>query len=181
MPTNDPMQNATMSIPQHELPGSINQHHANASSSARNDITQRSRRRRVVRVTRTTEINSTKYSRPGRPRHAAWLELLYGTALYVTCIYLPSLPRYVYQTCIWSSAWMSVMRRRILWSIWICWRFSVVVMERWGWMGGSSLGEADIDGGGMDDVKGAALFVGRAVTRDTLSPNPANALARNNA
>ena len=34
-----------------------------------------------------------------------------------------------------------------------------MVMERWGWMGGSSLGEADIDGG-MDDVKGASSSSG---------------------
>ena len=35
-----------------------------------------------------------------------------------------------------------------------------MVMERWGWMGGSSIGEADIDVGGMDDVKEASSSSG---------------------
>lgn len=29
---------------------------------------------------------------------------------------------------------MNVIRERILWSIWICWRFSLVVLDRLGWM-----------------------------------------------
>eukprot|EP00571_Detonula_confervacea_P011960 CAMPEP_0172305710 /NCGR_PEP_ID=MMETSP1058-20130122/6957_1 /TAXON_ID=83371 /ORGANISM="Detonula confervacea, Strain CCMP 353" /LENGTH=663 /DNA_ID=CAMNT_0013017399 /DNA_START=256 /DNA_END=2244 /DNA_ORIENTATION=+ len=100
----------------------------NSKSSNNNNINRRSRSN-----ARTSTINP-KYSRPGRPKHAALLELLYGTILYVTCIFLPSFPHYIYQTYLWTSAWMNLIREKILWSIWICWRFSLVIMDRLGWM-----------------------------------------------
>ncbi|KAL7529421.1 hypothetical protein ACHAXR_002958, partial [Thalassiosira sp. AJA248-18] len=90
-----------------------------------------------------------KYSRPGRPKHAALLELLYGLILYISCIFLPSFPRYIYQTYLWSSAWMTIIRERLLWSIWICWRFSLVVLERWGWMENPFRTSADPTDAGM--------------------------------
>lgn len=102
--------------------------------------------RRVIRSTGTkTSITSSsssskqnanrpKYGRPGRTKHAAFVELFYGATLYVTCIFLPSFPRYIYSIYVWSNAWLNVIRERMLWSIWITWRFTVIVLEKWGYM-----------------------------------------------
>jgi len=90
----------------------------------------------TIRTTlkRTTKLNSN-YARPGRPKQAAFLELLYGSGLYAFCIFLPHLPRYVYQTYVWANCWMNVIRERILWSIFILWRITVIVLEKYGYYG----------------------------------------------
>eukprot|EP00578_Thalassiosira_sp_NH16_P012465 CAMPEP_0181127210 /NCGR_PEP_ID=MMETSP1071-20121207/28067_1 /TAXON_ID=35127 /ORGANISM="Thalassiosira sp., Strain NH16" /LENGTH=691 /DNA_ID=CAMNT_0023212915 /DNA_START=318 /DNA_END=2393 /DNA_ORIENTATION=+ len=126
---------ATTTPPQHSR---NNDRHGDGKTIADSNFRSNSTRtnnhsRRFRSNARTTTINP-KYDRPGRPKHAAFFELLYGTILYITCIFLPSFPRFMYQTYLWSSTWMNVIRERILWSIWICWRFSLVVLERWGWM-----------------------------------------------
>ena len=83
--------------------------------------------RRVIK--RTTQLKSN-YARPGRPKQAAFLELLYGSSLYAFCIFLPHLPRYIYQTYIWTNFWVNVIRERILWSTFILWRITLIVLER---------------------------------------------------
>lgn len=83
-----------------------------------------------TKIRRTTKLNS-KYARPGRPKQAALLELLYGSSLYAFCIFLPHLPRYIYQTYIWAHRWMNVIRERILWSIFILWRITLIVLEKY--------------------------------------------------
>lgn len=83
-------------------------------------------------IKRTTKLNSN-YSRPGRTKQAALLELFYGSTLYAICIVLPHLPRYIYKTCMWANLWMNVIRERILWSIFILWRISLIVLEKYGW------------------------------------------------
>jgi len=85
-------------------------------------------------IKRTTKINSN-YARPGRPKQAALLELLYGSGLYAFCICLPHLPRYVYQTYMWVNCWTNVIRERILWSIFILWRITLIVLEKYGYYG----------------------------------------------
>ena len=120
-------------------PSSSNQQVQNGSCSPEDtnnaNTSNKPRRRRRIISTRTATIDkATKYTRPGRPKHAAFLELLYGLILYTTCIFLPSFPRYMFQTYIWISAWMNVIRERFIWSIWICYRFTVIILERWGYM-----------------------------------------------
>jgi len=85
---------------------------------------------------KSTKSNGTQRTTVpgGRPKHASLLELLYGIILYCTCIFLPSTPRYLYQLYAWTSSYMTMLRERLLWSIYICWRFSLVVLERWGYM-----------------------------------------------
>ena len=106
-------------------------HHAAAAAAA--DAADAALRR----TRRTAAIDRARYSRPGRPKHAAFLELLCGTSLYLACILLPSLPGYAYglyrllRRC---SAYANVLRERALWCIWITCRFvSLVVFDRQRW------------------------------------------------
>lgn len=88
--------------------------------------------RTAVKFPRTTKLNST-YARPGRPKQAALLELLYGSSLYAISIFLPHLPRYIYKTYIWATLWSNVIRERILWTIFILWKLSLLILEKYGW------------------------------------------------
>ena len=83
-------------------------------------------------IKRTTKLNS-KYARPGRPKQAATLELLCGSGLYAFCVFLPHLPRYIYKTYMWASCWMNVIRERLLWSIFILWRITLIILEKYGY------------------------------------------------
>jgi len=89
----------------------------------------------TIRTTLKRTTKNSNYARPGRPKQAAFLELLYGSGLYAFCIFLPHLPRYVYQTYVWANCWMNVIRERILWSIFILWRITVIVLEKYGYYG----------------------------------------------
>lgn len=147
----------------------------------------RKRRRATYRIKRdcggNTSANSTT-SRPGRPKHAALLELLYGSALYATCILLPSLPRRAYQTYLYLATRTAMVRERVLWGIYITWRFGCVVLDRWGWvddpynasrvMGGSDDGSG-VTGGttGGGGVRGLRKF-GRRVSRYIFSTSTAS-------
>ena len=83
-------------------------------------------------IKRTTKLNSN-YARPGRPKQAATLELLCGSGLYAFCVFLPHLPRYIYKTYMWASCWMNVIRERLLWSIFILWRITLIILEKYGY------------------------------------------------
>ena len=120
---------------------------------------------RNTTIRRTTKLNSN-YARPGRPKQAAFLELLYGSGLYAFCIFLPHLPRYVYQTYIWAHRWMNVIRERILWSIFIVWRITLIVLEKYyGYSGGENnnklLGSEEYHLGGGTEQRPSALARGR--------------------
>ena len=81
-----------------------------------------------------SQITNSLYSRPGRPRHAALREFIAGLSIYCSCIFLPSLPRYLYFSFQWVKIYARSAGQRLLWYIWVIWRFSVLVMERWGWI-----------------------------------------------
>ena len=116
------------------------------------------------RTRRTADIDRARYGRPGRPKHAALLELLCGTSLYLACILLPSLPGYargLYRLLRRCSAHANVARERALWCVWITCRFvSLVAFDgrRWwvrcwdrarGWAASiASAARAGNDGGG---------------------------------
>jgi len=123
-------------------------------------------------IRRTTKLNSN-YARPGRPKQAAFLELLYGSSLYAFCIFLPHLPRYIYQTYKWVHCWVNVIRERILWSIFILWRITLIVLEKYyGYsgenntnkLGGSE--EYNPLGGGGTEQRPSALARGRRRIRN---------------
>ncbi|KAL7535334.1 hypothetical protein ACHAWF_005139 [Thalassiosira exigua] len=106
---------------------------SNTSNGIDKESDKRDRRRRARTCTRIGKAKP-KYGRPGRPKHAALTELLSGTALYLTCIFLPRVPGYVYLAYVWCSSWTNYLRERMLWSIWIVWRLSLAVLERMGYV-----------------------------------------------
>jgi hypothetical protein len=142
-------------------------HHAAAATTGR-------------RTRRTSAIDRARYSRPGRPKHAAFLELLCGTSLYLACILLPSLPGYAYglyrllRRC---SAYANVVRERVLWCIWITCRFvSLVVFDRqrwwvrcWdracGWATSIAVAACAGDDDGRPSFLGRLLFLARGSDR----------------
>lgn len=95
-----------------------------------NMISNRGQIRRQV----TQSTTDTIYSRPGRPKNASLQEFVVGFSLYCACIFLPSLPRYVYFFCLRVKSWIKSVGKCLLWYIWVVWKFSVLVMERWGWI-----------------------------------------------
>jgi len=112
-------------------------------------------------IKRTTKLNSN-YARPGRPKKAAFLELLYGSGLYAFCIFLPHLPRYIYQTYIWTNFWVNVIRERILWSIFILWRITLIVLEKYGCYGQKKImSSEEYLIGGNSEHRPSALARGR--------------------
>jgi hypothetical protein len=114
--------------------------------------------RRVIK--RTTQLKSN-YARPGRPKQAAFLELLYGSSLYAFCIFLPHLPRYIYQTYIWTNFWVNVIRERILWSIFILWRITLIVLEKYGYYGEKKIMSSEEYLGTEQQHRPSALARGR--------------------
>lgn len=78
--------------------------------------------------------SSTLYSRPGRRKGAAFHEFLAGVSLYCACVFLPSLPRYIYLVYQEFKSSARAVGERLLWYIWVSWRFSILIMERWGWI-----------------------------------------------
>eukprot|EP00804_Cyclotella_cryptica_P001160 CCRYP_016996-RB/>CCRYP_016996-RB protein AED:0.10 eAED:0.10 QI:878/1/1/1/0.5/0.33/3/676/653 len=82
----------------------------------------------------TPSTTDTTYSRPGRPKHASFQEFVAGFSLYCACIFLPSLPRYFYLFCVQVKSWTKSVGECLLWYIWVVWKFSVLIMERWGWI-----------------------------------------------
>ena len=109
-----------------------NYHHNNKTNSCSNNNNN---------ILRTTFIiDQSKYTRPGRPKHAAQTELYYGIILYLTAIFLPSIPRYIYQLYIFttSSSYCRVLHERILWCVWVLWRMGMFVLWKvQAWMVGS--------------------------------------------
>lgn len=83
---------------------------------------------------RSTTTANIIYSRPGRRKHAALHEFVAGVSLYLACIFLPSLPRYIYLVYQGVKSSARAVGERLLWGIWISWRFSILVLERWGWI-----------------------------------------------
>lgn len=122
-----------------------------------------------------SRTTTTRQRRPGRPKHAALLELFYGAALYTTCILLPSLPRHVCRASLHAATWLGAFRRRALWSVYISWRFALVVLERWGWLDDpyrTSAGGGEGGGGGpREDAVGEGLA--RRVSRYIFSTSTA--------
>ncbi len=117
--------------------------------------------RTAVKLPRTTKLNSN-YARPGRPKQAALLELLYGSSLYAFCIFLPHLPRYIYKTYIWATLWSNVIRERILWTIFILWRLSLLILEKYGWGSyNSSTSSSGVVGGLEEEQQLRLLARGR--------------------
>ena len=128
-----PSQHQQQQQQQSNTESSANQNAENAAQSNNNNNVIR-RRYRTEEVKRRTTKLSPNYTRPGRHKNAAIKELFYVTTLYVTCIYLPSFPYYIYQIYITTSTYSSYIRERVLWSIWILWRFSLVIFDKLGWM-----------------------------------------------
>ena len=100
----------------------------------------------------TRATTNTIYSRPGRRKHAALQEFIAGLSLYCACVFLPSLPRYLYLIYQWVKSYARAVGERLLWYIWVSWRFSVLIMERWGWIADPleqrKQGYEDLGGGG---------------------------------
>ena len=101
------------------------QQHPNVSSRR-----LRQARRKIIK--RTTKL-SPQYTRPGRKKHEYLSELFYGVSLYLTCIYLPSFPYYIYQIYKVTSKWSCYIRERLLWTLWITWRLSLIVLDKMGY------------------------------------------------
>jgi hypothetical protein len=112
--------------------------------------------RTAAKLPRTTKLNSN-YARPGRPKQAALLELLYGSSLYAFCIFLPHLPRYIYKTYIWATLWSNVIRERILWTIFILWRLSLLILEKYGW-GSYNISTSSSSVGGLEEEQQLRLL-----------------------
>jgi len=104
----------------------------NAQTSLQHPITSSRRLRRTKIIKRTTEL-SPQYTRPGRKKHEYLSELFYGVTLYLTCIYLPSFPYYIYQIYKVTSKWSCYIRERLLWTLWITWRLSLIVLDKMGY------------------------------------------------
>jgi hypothetical protein len=127
---------------------SVRSRHNNNSHSSNDDATTTTSHRRQ-------RIPIPTYSRPGRPKHAALKEFIYGSSLYLACILLPSTPRTLYQCYSITRAWMNMVGERILWGVWVCWRLlSVLVLEKCGWIGGGGVLEEEEEGGNDVDVGG---------------------------
>jgi hypothetical protein len=121
------------------------------------DTSTTSTPRTTVKLPRTTKLNSN-YARPGRPKQAALLELLYGSSLYAFCIFLPHLPRYIYKTYIWATLWSNVIRERILWTIFILWRLSLLILEKYGWGSYNSCSTSSSGVGGLEEEQQLRLL-----------------------
>ena len=99
------------------------------NNQSNNNSNGSSSRRKTTR--RTSTIDESKYSRPGRHKHAAILELVYGSILYLGCILIPTVPHYMvllYQLV------RQICERYILWYIWIIYKFITLVLfntDRW--------------------------------------------------
>jgi hypothetical protein len=87
-----------------------------------------------VSNSRRTSLTNTSYSRPGRPKNASLNEFLAGLSLYCACVFLPSLPRYLYFAFQWIKSHARAAFERLLWYVWVIWRFSVLLLDRWGWI-----------------------------------------------
>lgn len=87
----------------------------------------------IILITKS-KLKTNLYGFTGRHKQAWLSELFYGLTIYITCIFLPSFPYYIYQTYTWIRTWVQFFRERMLWSIYISWRFSLVIMERLGIM-----------------------------------------------
>jgi len=112
-------------------PESVHNRHQTTKSNGRtmsalNNNTQ-------VTNSRTSTTN-TIYSRPGRRKHASFHEFLAGFSLYCACVFLPSLPRYIYLFYQRVESYARSIGERILWYVWVTWRFSLLVMEKLGWI-----------------------------------------------
>mmetsp|Transcript_7963 Transcript_7963/g.16267 ORF Transcript_7963/g.16267 Transcript_7963/m.16267 type:complete len:723 (+) Transcript_7963:274-2442(+) len=86
------------------------------------------RRGDAMNKTLNSTFNHQKYSRPGRPKYASFVELCYGVALYLFCVFLPSLPRFIHQIYLWTN---SILRKIIWWSL-FSWHSMLVLLWKWG-------------------------------------------------
>ena len=137
------------------------------SNNHQEDATDTHQTPRTAAINKRTTKLKSNYSRPGRPKQAAFLELLYGSGLYAFCICLPHLPRYIYQTYIWANVWITVIREQVLWSIFILWRITLIVLEKNGFYGEnthSSTEEYNV--GNHEQQRPSALARGRRRLRN---------------
>ena len=106
---------------------SSNNHHPNGRTTASNNKNNSTN-------SPSKTLNNSIYCRPGRPKHAWLQEFTAGFSIYCACIILPSLPRYIYLLCVWMESWARSVGEKILWYIWLIYRFSVLLMAKWGWI-----------------------------------------------
>jgi len=101
----------------------------NHNHRSNNNNSNSSSRRKATR--RTSTIDESKYCRPGRHKHAAILELIYGSILYLGCILLPTVPHYM---VLLYQLLRQICEKYILWYIWITYKFITLVLlnkDRW--------------------------------------------------
>lgn len=105
-----------------------NVHSNNNTHYNNNNKTNGRRRGDAMNRTLNTTFNHQKYSRPGRPKYASLVELCYGVAIYLFCVFLPSLPRFIHQMYLLTN---SILRKIIWWSL-FSWHSMLVLLWKWG-------------------------------------------------